>query len=229
MSYVDSNLLPGEQVIFRGRLHGIIFTLPIGLAVIGILSLTVSGVLGISLLGAAAILGFASLVQFISSEFAVTNRRVILKEGFIRRRTIELLLQKVESIDVRQGIFARMCDYGDIIVVGTGATHEPFTLIASPLELRRAVQSAATTEETSEAADSRTCPFCAESIKRAAVVCRYCGRDVPPAPAAARPSASVPASKAAPPSKVVAWRERLIGLIVIGVVVTALILMFRPR
>ena len=34
----------------------------------------------------------------------------------------------------------------------------------------------------------RTCPWCAETIKAAAVVCRFCGRDVEPVPGAARPS-----------------------------------------
>ena len=86
-------------------------------------------------------LGVVKYVKFVSSEFAVTNKRVILKEGFLRRRTIELLLQKVEAIEVKQGIPARIFGYGDIIVIGTGATHERFKQVSAPLELRRAVQS----------------------------------------------------------------------------------------
>ena len=76
-----------------------------------------------------------------SSEFAVTNRRVIIKVGFISRRTIEINMSKVELVEVNQDIFARMFNYGTITVIGTGGTKEPFDLIDDPLAFRRAVQS----------------------------------------------------------------------------------------
>jgi uncharacterized membrane protein YdbT with pleckstrin-like domain len=74
-------------------------------------------------------------------EFAVTSRRVIIKTGWISRRTIELNMSKVESVEVAQDIFARMLGYGTITVIGTGGTREPFSLINDPLGFRRAVQS----------------------------------------------------------------------------------------
>jgi len=76
-----------------------------------------------------------------ASEFAVTNKRVIVKVGLISRRTIEINMSKVESVEVNQDIFARLFNYGTIVVIGTGGTKEPFDLIDDPLAFRRAVQS----------------------------------------------------------------------------------------
>ena len=75
-----------------------------------------------------------------TSEFAVTNKRVIIKVGLIRRHTLELLLGKVESIGVDQSILGRIVGYGSIVVIGTGGTKEPFKNIAEPLEFRKQVQ-----------------------------------------------------------------------------------------
>lgn len=75
-----------------------------------------------------------------TSEFAVTNRRVIVKVGWIRRRSLETLLMKVEGIQVEQSILGRILNYGTITITGTGGSREVFDRIAAPLEFRRKVQ-----------------------------------------------------------------------------------------
>jgi len=84
-------------------------------------------------------------IRSISSEFAVTNKRVLVKVGLIRRHSLELLLQKVEGIGVDQGILGRILGYGTITVSGTGGTREAFRMIADPLEFRRQVQASLAT------------------------------------------------------------------------------------
>lgn len=85
---------------------------------------------------------FSTVIRLIiskTSEFAVTNRRVIMKQGFIRRRTLELMLGKVDSLSVEQGILGRIFGYGSVRV--TVATEKQrFDFLANPLEFRRQVQ-----------------------------------------------------------------------------------------
>jgi uncharacterized membrane protein YdbT with pleckstrin-like domain len=195
MSYVDSQLLPGEMVVYRGRLHRLIFTFPLLVTVlliaVLIMSIRIREELWVALLFALiAVAAFIpAWILYSSSEFAVTNKRVVMKVGMIRRRTLETLLSKVESIDVDQSVLGRMFGYGGITVVGTGGSKESFNRIGAPLEFRRQVQAAIAAAEESrgpapaavEARDERPCPFCAEKILKAAKVCRYCGREVTPA------------------------------------------------
>ena len=75
-----------------------------------------------------------------SSEFAVTDRRVLTKTGLIRRRTRELRLAKVESIELDQGVFGRLLGYGALVVTGTGGTRASFKRLPDPLELQQCVQ-----------------------------------------------------------------------------------------
>ncbi len=74
-----------------------------------------------------------------TTEIDVTDRRVVYKRGFIRRHTIEINMDKVESVDVDQSLFGRLFDYGDIVIRGTGAGIEPLRGIDSPLAFRNAV------------------------------------------------------------------------------------------
>jgi len=141
MSYVDNSLIPDEQVAFRTRLHVIIFLPPILLLGISIVLFAYGIPLGGEAVLVVAILwGLAKYVDYASSEFAVTNKRVIIKVGILRRRTVEMLNTKVEAIAVNQGLIGRILGYGNIVVTGTGGTNEPFNGISSPLEFRRAVQ-----------------------------------------------------------------------------------------
>jgi hypothetical protein len=153
MSYVEENLLPGEEVQYRAKLHWIIHVpcvlwavLTLALAVaalmeqsIPFLSKTLLTLASLCFM-AAMIVGINNWIRAASSEFAVTNKRVLVKVGFIKRRTLELMLPKVEVIGVDQTIWGRLFNYGTITITGTGGTHEPFTNISHPLEFRKNVQ-----------------------------------------------------------------------------------------
>lgn len=141
MGYVENNLLHSEAVTYRANLHPMIFG---GAGFLGFVAI-VSFVIGLPVFGVvvvlvAAILGFNDFLRYISSEFAITDKRVVIKVGLLRRHTVELLLSKVETIGVDQSILGRLFNYGTIIVTGTGGTKEPFSGIANPLEFRRQVQ-----------------------------------------------------------------------------------------
>ena len=146
MSYVDSNLMSGEQVIHRARLHWGIFVFPSIVLFIGLLIAIVVGagiggmgglVVAVIVLLLFAIPMFSGLVTFLTTEFAITSRRVIAKRGLISRRTLELNHQRVEGLAVNQGVIARIFGAGTITVNGTGGTKQGIPFISGPMEFRR--------------------------------------------------------------------------------------------
>jgi len=147
MSYIDTHLLPGETVSYRTRLHWKIFVVPTLIAVI-MLALSIWAlsadrrVLAIPPMAIAVIVLFVAWIRRRSSEFAVTNKRVIIKLGVMTTRSMELLLSKIEGITVSQSVAGRMFGFGEIIVTGSGGTQEPFDNIQAPLDFRQAVQAA---------------------------------------------------------------------------------------
>lgn len=79
----------------------------------------------------------APLITYYTSEFVITNKRIMIKTGFISRNTFEMNHSKIESINVHQSILGRIWGYGTIIIMGTGSTREPFAAICDPLTFRR--------------------------------------------------------------------------------------------
>jgi len=148
MSYVDANLLEGEQVRYRTRLHWKVFVPPLVFAAV------VAGPLAwlvlvdkwnaFAWIPVAIVLLWlaAAFVRRQTSEFVVTSKRVLMKTGVFTVRSIDLLLSKVEAITVHQSLAGRMLGYGDIVLTGSGGTQEPFSSIQSPLAFRNAVQAA---------------------------------------------------------------------------------------
>jgi uncharacterized membrane protein YdbT with pleckstrin-like domain len=149
MSYVQRVLQPGEVVRYTASLHWILY-LPgilacVLAAVIALVrpdgSLHPFGNLVVVILawlcfGAGLVLIAHAWFGWWITEIAVTDRRVISKTGFISRRTTEVNMDKVASVDVTQSILGRLLDYGDVVVHSTGMEMEPLKLIARPLELR---------------------------------------------------------------------------------------------
>lgn len=129
-SYVDKVLLSDEQVLHRGNISLWPYALWI---VIGVLT----AVIGVGLI----ILGWVWM-HTRSTEIAITTKRVIAKFGFISRRTVEINLAKVESIQVDQGLLGRMLDFGTVIIAGAGNPVAPIAGVANPLQFRRAFMEA---------------------------------------------------------------------------------------
>ena len=148
MSYVESNLLEGEHVVYRTRMHWKLFVAPVLFALVVAAPLLWIGlyatwtVFAWIPLGLALLWLLAALIKRQTSEFVVTNKRVLMKVGVFTVRSIDLLLNKVETIVVHQSLAGRLFGYGDIVITGSGGTNEPFVSIQAPLAFRNAVQAA---------------------------------------------------------------------------------------
>jgi uncharacterized membrane protein YdbT with pleckstrin-like domain len=157
MSYVERNLIPGEKLIYRTGVHWSVLFGPAVVAAIlaapGIAILVFRddlaakgipangiAVAAVALIGAAAIVFGYSVIKKNATEIAVTDRRVIIKTGMTSRRSLEIMIAKVESIGINETLMGRMLGYGTVVIHGTGGTPEPFTKIAHPSEFRMAVQ-----------------------------------------------------------------------------------------
>lgn len=125
-SYVESTLIDNEKVIYEAK--------------ISIWSLMPSILIGLFLLmfyGLGLIVWLFAFIRYKTTELAFTNKRVIAKFGFISRRTVELNLAKVESLQVSQGILGRIFDFGTLVISGAGNPQAPIPGISRPMTFRR--------------------------------------------------------------------------------------------
>ena len=151
MGYVERHLLPDEQVLYKTRLHWILLLRPSLLIALGLVTVAVAWRMdappAVRYLGGAAAVagllwGLVHYIEMMTSEFAVTTIRLILKVGLVARYTTELLISKVESIGVTQSLTGRLLDFGDLTVTGTGGAREVFRRVRDPIAFRNHVQQA---------------------------------------------------------------------------------------
>ncbi len=143
MSYIEKNLMNGENIFYTSKLHWAVFLWPVLWLIIALMFFSGgsdSAPIGVLFILIAIATSISSFISYKTSEFGITNKRVIVKVGFIRRNSLEVLLNKVEGIQVNQGILGRILGFGSITVSGTGGTKDPFHKIDAPLEFRKKVQ-----------------------------------------------------------------------------------------
>lgn len=144
MTYVERTLVQNEQILYRGHIIPFIFTDTVVFFLLFVMFLTGSGDVGNAIAAImflfVVITFIANLFRFRMSEFAVTTRRIVMKDGFINRRSIEILLTKVEGIEVKQGLSEQLGGYGRLVVSGTGGTKQVFKWISKPFDFRAAIQ-----------------------------------------------------------------------------------------
>ena len=150
--YIDEILQPGEKVLYSTNAHWTFYLPAIGawivVGVLLVLSAIATPVPALVLVcwASAAVIAFVALYLTFkawfhrwTTETDVTNMRVVHKTGFIKRRTFEMALDKIESVDVNQSILGRMLNYGDVTINGVGEGRETIRSIASPLAFRSAI------------------------------------------------------------------------------------------
>ena len=146
--YIDDILQPGEKVLYSTNAHWI-FYLPaiaawvVAAALLALTRFTLNENAILFCLATAAVVALVALYWSMrgwfhrwTTETDVTNLRVVHKTGFIKRRTFEMSLDKVESVDVNQSILGRILNYGDVTILGVGEGKETIRTIASPLSFR---------------------------------------------------------------------------------------------
>lgn len=124
-SYINKTLVEGEKVILFTRMHWMfwfwpavsLFVPPLGLIVL-----------------------FFAFFVYLSTENAVTNKRIILKKGFIRTNTDELRNEKIENIQIKQSIIGRIFQYGNLEFRGIGGSPVIFKKIPDPISFKKEVE-----------------------------------------------------------------------------------------
>ncbi|MCX7367202.1 MAG: PH domain-containing protein [Alphaproteobacteria bacterium] len=150
MAYVHSVLQPGETIKVIGRFHWVIFVRSVLVIIAGALILSFSSkagqkmtdilvITGWIVVGLGALMFLRAWMKRSMTELSVTNHRVIFKRGFIWRHTVEMNMDKVETVDVGQSILGRILGYGTIRILGTGQGIEGLEKVGSPIELRSAI------------------------------------------------------------------------------------------
>jgi uncharacterized membrane protein YdbT with pleckstrin-like domain len=149
--YIDEILQPGEKVLYSTNAHWSFYLPAIGTWMVAVIFFVVSGMVLVPALtllcwAAAAIVAVVALYLTAkawfhrwTTETDVTDRRVVHKTGFIKRRTFEMALDKIESVDVNQSILGRLLNYGDVTILGVGEGKETISAIASPLAFRNSI------------------------------------------------------------------------------------------
>ena len=155
MSYIKKTLMPGEHILYNSHPHWIVFFPPVIWLLFAIFLpiVNVGDAAGFTVFGHTlcewvvrfALLMvvysfFSSYINYSTSEYAITNKRIIMKTGWIRRNAFEIFLQRIESVQVIQGIFGRLLNYGVITIGGVGGSKDMFYFIPGPLTFRQKVQ-----------------------------------------------------------------------------------------
>jgi uncharacterized membrane protein YdbT with pleckstrin-like domain len=142
MRSIDNNLLPGEQILFRTKKHVMVFFYPLLAAIVGVYAYNflqtnpilaqVAWVPGL----VALIFWLAVWLEYLTSEFIVTNKRIIMREGFFFRHTAELRVNTISQINISQNLMGQLLDYGTVSLNTFGA-FDIFTMLAHPYAFRR--------------------------------------------------------------------------------------------
>jgi uncharacterized membrane protein YdbT with pleckstrin-like domain len=146
--YIDQILQPGEKVLYSTNAHWMFYLPAIAAWLVAVVlfilarATTIEGVVLLCLASSAVValvaLYWTAKAWFHrwTTETDVTNMRVVHKTGFIKRRTFEMALDKIESVDVNQSILGRILNYGDVTIMGVGEGRETIRTIAAPLQFR---------------------------------------------------------------------------------------------
>src|SRR4030066_89538 len=130
VGYIQESLSHGEEVRGLFKLHWL-SKVPMVIWII----------LAIPTLGITLLLAIWEWLRLRSIEQGVTNKRVILKRGIISRKSEEMKISSIETVEIIQGVFGRMFGFGTVKVTGRGISDVLFKNIDDPMSVKRKIES----------------------------------------------------------------------------------------
>lgn len=133
MGYINDSLSNGEEIKELFKLHWF-SKIPMIIWVI----------LAIPTLGITLLLAIWEWLKLRSIEQGVTNKRVILKKGIISRKSEEMKIASIETVEIIQGVLGRMFGFGTVKVTGRGISDLIFKNIDDPMDVKKKIESVET-------------------------------------------------------------------------------------
>lgn len=144
MSYIDRNLLDNETILFRTKKHWIVFLPPLFWAIASIFCYSVNNPILHKMVFLPAVLMvvylFNTLLLYFFSEFAITNIRIIMREGFFFRHVNDTRLSSIANVNVAQNLIGQALDYGTVYIQSFGGENDPFRDIDRPGKFKNMLQ-----------------------------------------------------------------------------------------
>ena len=119
MSYIKKSLIDGETIVSHFKLHPIFYVMPLIFSLVFI--------------------GIPTLIKYLTMEYGLTSKRVIVKTGFISRSTEEMKVNKIETVEIKQGVLGRIIGYGNVIVTGTGISNVQLLGVKNPMMVKKSI------------------------------------------------------------------------------------------
>ena len=133
MGYIQDSLSDGEQVKELFRLHWF-----------AKVPMIVWIVLAIPTLGLTLLLAIWEWLKLRSIEQGVTNKRVIFKTGIISRKSEEMKISSIETVEIVQSVMGRVFGFGTLVVTGRGISNLVFKNVNDPMDVKRKIESVET-------------------------------------------------------------------------------------
>jgi uncharacterized membrane protein YdbT with pleckstrin-like domain len=130
MSFIEDSLSSGEEVVARFKLHWL-----------SKLWLVLWILLAVPTLGITLLLAIYEYLRLRGIEQGVTNKRVVYKTGIVSRKSEEMKLTSIETVEIEQGIWGRMLGFGDVKITGRGTSDLVFRRVDDPLAVKRQIES----------------------------------------------------------------------------------------
>jgi uncharacterized membrane protein YdbT with pleckstrin-like domain len=144
MSYIDNNLLTDEKILFRTKKSLIVFLTPVCWTIATVFFITNSNPLVAKVAFAPALAAvfywLNQLINYVCSDFAITNKRILMREGFFYRHTNDTRLTTIANVTVNQSLLGQALNYGTVFINSFGGGSDPFTEIDNPVAFQKALQ-----------------------------------------------------------------------------------------
>jgi uncharacterized membrane protein YdbT with pleckstrin-like domain len=132
-----------QNVVYIARMHLIIFFWPALLLCLAAYfgytypQLTFPSMI-VGLIAASWLLLIWATYHF--SSLTIKRKQVILRTGILVRKTTDIPINKIESIDIRQSVLGSLLGFGSLVITGTGGTRQTINYINKPLTCRRYIE-----------------------------------------------------------------------------------------